>query len=311
MIYGVVRRPQVRVLTVIAVAAVGVLLAFASSAPAAPRRIGLERHWSVSKIEQGVGKKLIGHDPPRAGGVFDLGPAAFKLGLESVSGRASATVDSEPNPPLLIVGAPVLDPFTPRSAKGGVAHLDEHQTYEKEPRPGGDSLQITVRLIDLQTADANGTPTPSECPDLSVFVCHPIQAVVRYHARAYSVPGGSDSSTKTRAVPFFNVGGAVYVDGYQHHWFVGAATLADSRTPFWANADFNATGDSKNDKSGSLAHVGLAHAIRLNVPLGSVHFQQRFTVQVTMDAEAIDDRGGESGAQALILDPQHASVVSR
>ena len=305
--YEMVRSRWARVVILVTLAVIGVLLAFASSAPAAPRRIGLERHWSVSKIEQGLGKKLVGHDPPREGGVFDLGPAAFKLGLESVPGRASATVDSEPNPPLLIVDAPVLDPFAPRSAKGGVAHLDEYQTYEKEPRPGGDSLQITVRIIDLQTADANGTPTPSECSDLSVFVCHPIQAVVRYHARAYPVPGGSDSSTKARALPFFNVGGAVYLYGYQHDWFIGAATSADSRTPFWADAEFNHTGDANKDTSGSLARLGLAQPIRLNVPLGSVHFQQRFTVHVTMDAEAIDDRGGESGAQAFILDPRHAS----
>ena len=53
--------------------------------------------------------------------------------------------------------------------------------------------------------------------------------------------------------------------------------------------------------------MGLADAIRLNVPLGSVHFQQRFTVHVTMDAEAIDDRGHESAASAFILDPLHAS----
>ena len=39
---------------------------FVAATPA-PRRIGLERHWSVSKIEQGVGKKVVGHDPPGVG----------------------------------------------------------------------------------------------------------------------------------------------------------------------------------------------------------------------------------------------------
>ena len=53
--YEMFRRRAVSVLTVIAVAAVGALLVFAASAcTAALRRIGLERHWSVSKIEQGV-----------------------------------------------------------------------------------------------------------------------------------------------------------------------------------------------------------------------------------------------------------------
>ena len=304
--YEMFRRRAVSVLTVIAVAAVGALLVFASSAPAALRRIGLERHWSVSKIEQGVGKKLLGHDPPAGGGVLDIGPMAFDFGLEYAPGRATGVAVPDPDSPHLTAQAPVLDPFTPRSAKGGAAHLDVRQTYEKDLRTGA-SLRITIRDIKLETADANGTPATSECSDLSVFVCHPIQAVVRYHARADPVPGGSDSSTKTRAVPFFNVGGAVYLYGYQHHWFIGAATSADSRTPFWADAEFNRTGDANKDTSGSRASLALADAIRLNVPLGSVHFQQRFTVHVTMDAEAIDDRGHESAASAFILDPLHAS----
>ena len=312
--YEVVPRRRARVVIVVALAAIGALLAFASSAAvAAPRPIGSAvRKWSVSKIEQGVGKVLVKRDVQTQGQLnqtFDLGPAAFNFPLNLVDGRAVGHVFATPDggQSTLLLEAPTLDPLTQGSAKGGVAHLDEYQTYEKEPRPGGASLRITIHDIKLETADANGTPTASECSDLSVFVCHPIQAVVRYHARAYPVPGGSDSTTKPRAVPFFNVGGAVYLYGYQHDWFIGAATSADSRTPFWADAEFNRTGDANKDTSGSLARLGLADAIRLNVPLGSVHFQQRFTVHVTMDAEAIDDRGGESGAQAFILDPQHAS----
>ncbi len=64
--YEIVRRRRARVLTIIALAAVGVLVAFASSvAAAAPRPIGIPvRHWSVSKIEQGVGKVAV--DPRTA-----------------------------------------------------------------------------------------------------------------------------------------------------------------------------------------------------------------------------------------------------
>jgi uncharacterized delta-60 repeat protein len=87
---------------------------------------------------------------------------------------------------------------------------------------------------------------------------------------------------------------------------VGAATSSDSRAPFWRDAAFEVQGDLRGDKSGSQSKVELTDPITLNVPLGLVCFDQRFTVHITMDAEAIDDRGHESGASAFILDPVHA-----
>ena len=43
----------------------------------------------------------------------------------------------------------------------------------------------------------------------------------------------------------------------------------------------------------------------LKVPLGSVRPGELFAVHVSLEAEAVDDRGGESAAQAFIQDPQH------
>ena len=42
----------------------------------------------------------------------------------------------------------------------------------------------------------------------------------------------------------------------------------------------------------------------LKVPLGSVRPGELFAVHVSLEAEAVDDRGGESAAQAFIQDPQ-------
>ena len=162
-------------------------------------------------------------------------------------------------------------------------------------RKGHDSLQITVRGIDLGTADANGTPTRSGVSDLSVRL-PPIQdhrAVPR--ARVCGFP---------RALPERPVDDhavlqrrwRVYVEGYQHHWFVGAATSSDSRTPFWTDAEFDRHRRRQQGHKRIALPAGLTRPITLNVPLGSVCLGQLFTVHVSMDAEAIDDRGGESGA---------------
>jgi uncharacterized delta-60 repeat protein len=315
--YGMVGRRRARVVIVVTLAVIGVLVAFTSSAAADPpaaasKRIGPSVFkWSVSRIEQGVGKKLLGHDDPPEGDVFDLGPSAFELGNSRQVGVAQGTVDINVPDHFSSVraDAPVLNPSSLHSAKGGVAHLDEYATYEKERSPGGSSLQITIDDIHFKTADTNGAPKPSECSKLSVSACHPIQAVVHYHARAYPVPevpdpsNKLDSSTKPQVTPFFNVGGVAYLEGYQNHWFVGAATTADSRAPFWTDAEFIGRGTSAD---GTFTVIRLNDPLTLNVPLGSVLFHQRFTVHVTMEAEAIDDRGGESGATADIVDPQHA-----
>ena len=89
---------------------------------------------------------------------------------------------------------------------------------------------------------------------------------------------------------------------------MGAATAADSHGPFWGDASFSVKGDVGRDKSGSRSQVRpiAGHLISFEVPLEHVLFTERFVVHVSMDAEAIDDRGRESAAPAFIEDPQHA-----
>ena len=45
--------------------------------------------------------------------------------------------------------------------------------------------------------------------------------------------------------------------------------------------------------------------IRVNVPLAGVHRGELFAVHVTLEARAVNERGGESASQAFIQDPQH------
>ena len=308
--YEMARRRRVRVLMVITLAAVGVLLVCASpvaaqlNAGAPLHRIGPPvRFWSVSLIKQGVGKKGTVRNVQRKGELlkdFDLGPVAFNFPITKLANRASGEVFSSGDglDSSVFAQAPRLDPFTPRSAKGGEAHLDEYQTYEKQPGAGHASLRITISGLSLETEDANGPLAVSECPPAEE-PCYPIQTIVRYHAYVHKVGAAHD---------FYDFGGAVFLEGHEHAWFVGAATAADSHGPFWGDASFSVKGDVDHDKTGSRSQVRpiVGHLISFKVPLEHVLFTEPFVVHVSMDAEAIDDRGGESAAQAFVEDPQRA-----
>ena len=157
------------------------------------------------------------------------------------------------------------------------------------------SVQFEIRDLELNNIDDNGPKLSSvECP--AAGRCDSIRAVVRYHLRAWTVAGGH---------VFFNVGGGLFGEGHEHAWLVGAATAVDSGSPFWTDASSTSTGTSRTtalDRS----LVRLKDPIELSVPLKKVPRDALFGVHLTMDAEAIDDRGGESGASALIDDPLHA-----
>ena len=51
--------------------------------------------------------------------------------------------------------------------------------------------------------------------------------------------------------------------------------------------------------------MSINKARSLRVPLGSLRPGELFAVHVSLEAEAVDERGGESAAQAFIQDPQH------
>ena len=89
--------------------------------------------------------------------------------------------------------APVLNPFEPRSAKGGVAHLDQYQTYRRpEQDHAGALLFVSINDLLLQMVDENGPLTPSECPVVGTAPCSSIQSIVRFRVRAYLKGGAHD-----------------------------------------------------------------------------------------------------------------------
>jgi len=125
--------------------------------------------------------------------------------------------------------------------------------------------------------------------------CEPVRTVVRFHARAYAASAGGD---------FFDAGGVAYLEGHQHSWRPGAATSADSPKPLWGEADFDVDGDADDSGTGAAGVMALNKSRSVKVPLSSLRNGELFAVHVILEAEAVDDRGGESAAQAFIQDPQ-------
>jgi uncharacterized delta-60 repeat protein len=276
------------------------LLAAPAVADSSPLRL-----WSVSKVEQGVGEVPV-NDGAQAGGelfehVGPLGPVAFNLPLPSpywenlprddaygaLFSNASGSQYS------VLSQAPLVNPYRARSPKGTITHLDEYQAYEK--RADDASLKITISGVLLQSIDANADLAAWEC-------CEPVRTAVRLHARAYAASAGGD---------FFDAGGVAYLQGHQHSWRPGAATSADSPRPLWGEAQFDVDGDSDDSDTGASARMVLKQPRTLKVPLGAVRPGELFAVRVSLEAEAVDDRGGESAAQAAIQDPQERTPLLR
>ena len=75
--YETVRRGRARAVAVVTLAAIGVLLALASAAVAAPRPIGPPQpSWSLTAVTQGAGNEVLDHNTVRLRNFltgFDLG----------------------------------------------------------------------------------------------------------------------------------------------------------------------------------------------------------------------------------------------
>jgi uncharacterized delta-60 repeat protein len=191
------------------------------------------------------------------------------------------------------VQAPLIDFQRPGSAKGGLTHLDQYQAYRK--RAGDAVLKIRVDHGQMQAVDEH--PQRLNAPVCPVLApCAPIRAFVRYRARAYV-------ASAKRA--FFDVGGLAFLQGYGRDWDRGAATSADSRGPAWERKQFLIDNDFDDSHTFRNVVVYMDHARTLKVPLESVPTGELFAVHVSLDAEAINDRGRESGMSAGIKDPQH------
>jgi uncharacterized delta-60 repeat protein len=271
-----------------------------ASAPAHAANHDPVRLWSVSRVDQGTGAQEVEHGGQVGGELFkrvSVGDdVAFNLPLpspywenlprDSAFGALFSSASGQQYS--VLTQAPVFNPFRPHAPKGSITHLDEYQAYEK--RAGDASLKITVSGLLLEAVDGNNRP-------LGAFEGgEPIRTVVRFHARAYAASAGGD---------FYDEGGSAYLVGHQHSWRPGAATSADSAKPLWGEQDFDVNGDRDDSGTGSSAAMSLKKARHLKVPLDHVRTGELFAVHVSLEAEAVDDLGGESAAQAAIQDPQH------
>ncbi len=296
--YEIDGRWWARVLTIVGLAVVAALIAFAGRAAAAPSPSGDPvRFWSVSQVQQGAGAVEVDHGS-QVGGVLqkvdDLGPVAFNFRGTPLFDHAEGDLFSSADGKRYSVGAtaPLRNPFAANSPKGAVTHLDEYQAYEK--RSGDASLRIKISQLVLEAIDGNQDPDSSECPH-TVVDCWPIRSIVRFHARAYAASAGGD---------FFNVGGVAFIKGHNGVWDHSVATSADSQAPLWTSE--NVLFDPDNDDSNTFrdARTDLDRPPTLKGPLASVRTGELFAVHLTLEAEAVSDRGRESAAQAFVRDPQ-------
>jgi uncharacterized delta-60 repeat protein len=298
-VYEMVRRRRARLVGVVTLAVIGALAAFASTAGAAPSGSPL-RIWSVSEILQGPGRVEVSSGAQTDGALdqtIDTGTVAFNLRGTPLFDRASGHVFSSATGHTYGVDAtaPSRDFFRPQSARGTATHLDEYQAYVKTADRA--SLKITLSQAELVTVDSNSSIlhcTPG-------LACRPIRTIVRFHARAYASSTNGD---------FYDVGGAAYLEGRRGHWGFEVATTSDSQTPGWTKAGFGDDPDFDSDvhglPTGEGADLYLPDPVTIKVPLKSVRRGELFAVHVSLDAQAVDDLGFESAAQAFIRDPQDA-----
>ena len=309
---------SVRFISVLGVAlAVGVLLALGSTAASArpapdgpaPLHDGKPvRFYTLSRIDATTGRVTLDEGAKEGGRLFKvakLGLTPFHTdgshGTNSAFDQVFSTADGSDYNVLTQAPSPVsTEPGTPR---GGASHLDEFQAYRK--RSGDASVTVTISHAFIRTIDdekrISGCPTPehSDCPLIRGFV--------RFHARAYAASAGGD---------FFSIGGIAFLEGHNGLWFEREATDSDLRTPAWSIDDFDFGGSVKVPGSrrphvgpkfvqGPTAHIVLAQPLKFRIPLASVHDNELFAVHVTLEAQATDDRAGETTALAFLDDPQH------
>jgi uncharacterized delta-60 repeat protein len=275
------------------------LLAFSSAAAAADQ--DPVRFWWVSRVDQGAGEVRVAGGAQVGGKLqqyAQVGHVAFNLPLHApywyflprdhAFGAVSSSADGKHYS--VLAQAPPPNPLRVGKPKGAISHLDEYQAYVK--RDGDASLRLTISDLLLQTVD-DTNPVVKAC-DLTDS-CASVRTVIRFHARAYAASTSGD---------FFDEGGTAYLEGHQHHWRPGAATSADSAAPLWDASWFEVDGDADDSKTGAAGAMFINKARTLTVPLGAVRTGELFAVHVSLEAEAVDDVGGESAAQAFVQDPQ-------
>ena len=307
---------SVRFISVLSVAlAVGVLLALGSTAASARLQPGgatpegppAVRSLEMDKIEPSAGVVIDTKETAFGPGAFrfftDLGSAAFSFpesastsdGIDEVFSNKDGSYFS------VLTHSPSPDLTDPNSVRGGITHIQELKAYRK--RSDDATLSITIddailRAID-ERRDASG------CPPKTVSDCPLLRGVVLFRARAYAASAGDASGGD-----FFTEGGVAYLEGHRGHWTVNAATDADSRMPLWDKSSFRDTSTCKSCLPPRVGGPGihaaeLRRALTVTVPLDSLRHHELFAVDVTLESEATNDRGGESTSLASIDDPEH------
>ena len=230
--------------------------------------------------------------------VFNLplhAPYWYFLPRDDAFGALSSSANGMQYSVLAQAPAPGSVPIRPGAPDGAITHLDQYQAYVKQDERA--SLRITLSDLLLQTVDDNNDFGAFECA--SPGNCDPVRAVVRFHVRAYAASAGGD---------FYDTGGVAYLEGHQHSWRPGAATSADSPGPLWGESDFDVDGDVDDSGTGAAGLMAINKALRLKVPLAGLRRGELFAVHVTLEAEAVNELGGESASQAFIQDPQHGGT---
>ncbi len=307
-----------RVPALVALATVGLLLALACPAaiarpaqagPAAAAKPSGDpvRFWSLGRFDKGSGAVTVASDSLPDGTLrqsIEVAPATFDfqppfpyssfLSPEKASAGVFSSADG--------AQSSVLAQAPPNPSKfgepdGTFSNLDEYQAYVKRTRKA--SLQVTLSDLQLRTVDTNGQPDLAECARAD---CTRIKSFADFQVRAYAASAGGD---------FFRVGGAVYLEGHQHVWRQDPSTLTGSFRGLWGPTQFTTDLDADHSHTGAFAVKRLNGPITLNIPLTRVRRGELFAVHVSLGGVAVDDRGGESGAQAFIQDPQRVGPALR
>jgi uncharacterized delta-60 repeat protein len=283
-----------RVVTVVALAAIGLLPVCARPAGAALSEP--DWLWSV-ETQSDLARHQVAGNGQQGGRLKEsvvLGPAGFDFHPATVvPGRAAERVlgTADGRHYSVLAQAPTANPFDPASAYGGLTHFDVYQAYQKQP--GQASLRITLSRVLLDGIDQNAEPVNLRaCPGSSPgdLTCAPFDGSVSFEARVYSTNG-----------ELFHADGAAELFGLSfHRWLGNAGTPDGSAVPTWSNDSFMLT------DTGSEGKLQLKRPLTLKVPLSSVHDGDVFTVHVSLEADAIDEAGFESAVEAFIKDPQGA-----
>lgn len=255
------------------------------------------RFWSFSKYVVGSADPILVSGGAQQGGKLDetedFGPVAFNLDFMRDDFATENVFSSGSGKKFSVAGeAPIGNIEIPGKAIGSDVVLDQYQSYEKRKEDA--TLKITVSRALLETVDANSNLLSEELCPYTQVVCPLVEVSLKFEARVYSLGAGGD---------FFHTKGHALIIGYRGHWQFFAGSSADVGKPMWDVQDF--TFDDPDDLGmQTFAFITDDRGVTLNVDLSPVKLKELFAVEVRMEVETFDGRGGESGVLGIIRDPE-------